>query len=170
MASEPGHERRTRDSRIIKAPRRAVYRAFLDPAAVVSWLPPKGMTGRIDAIDPREGGVYRLTLIYDATDGVPRGKTSDHTDVVRGPFQELIPDTRIVQRVEFESTDPAYAGAMTIIWTLVDVPGGTEVAILCENVPPAYNRAITRRACGRHSRTSRPSRSDGPRPRFRLIQ
>jgi hypothetical protein len=54
------------------------------------------MTGRIDAFDPREGGAYRLTLIYNAKDGAPRGKTSEHTDVVRGRFLDLIPDERIV--------------------------------------------------------------------------
>ena len=47
----------------------------------------------------------------------------------------LIPDGRIVQVIEFESEDPAFAGTMTVDWTLADVPGGTEVTILCENVP-----------------------------------
>lgn len=63
------------------------------------------------------------------------GKTSEDTDVVEGRFLELLPDERIVQLVKFESEDPAFAGAMTMTWTLTAVPGGTEVAILCENVP-----------------------------------
>lgn len=37
--------------------------------------------------------------------------------------------------VRSSSKDPAYAGPMTITWTLADVPGGAEVTILCENVP-----------------------------------
>ncbi|MFI5386938.1 MAG: SRPBCC domain-containing protein, partial [Fimbriimonadales bacterium] len=44
-------------------------------------------------------------------------------------------DERIVQLIEFETKDPAFASPMTIEWTLADVPGGTEVTILCENVP-----------------------------------
>ncbi|MDB6103564.1 MAG: Aha1 domain family protein [Gammaproteobacteria bacterium] len=40
-----------------------------------------------------------------------------------------------MQLVEFESDDPAFGGAMKMTWTLTAVPGGTEVAILCENVP-----------------------------------
>ncbi len=47
----------------------------------------------------------------------------------------MIPDERIVQLIEFESKDPAFAGPMTIKWTLADVPGGTEVTVLCENAP-----------------------------------
>ncbi len=45
----------TRVSRIIKAPRRAVYQAFLDQNAVASWLPPETMTGRVHIFEPREG-------------------------------------------------------------------------------------------------------------------
>jgi uncharacterized protein YndB with AHSA1/START domain len=54
---------------------------------------------------------------------------------VQGQFLELIPGERIVQLIEFESKAPAFAGPMTIKWTPADVPGGTEVTILCENVP-----------------------------------
>ena len=53
----------------------------------------------------------------------------------QGRFLELVPDKRVVEIVEFESDDPAFAGAMTIITTLAVVPGGTEVTIRCENVP-----------------------------------
>jgi len=69
------------------------------------------------------------------SDHSPRGKTSEHTDVIRGRFLEMIPDERIVQLIEFESKDPAFAGPMTIKWTLADVPGGTEVTVLCEKAP-----------------------------------
>jgi len=56
--------RRTdRASRLIKASPRAVYRAFVDPAAVAKWLPPKGMTAEIFAFEPRAGGAFRMALI-----------------------------------------------------------------------------------------------------------
>ena len=51
------------------------------------------------------------------------------------PLLELVRNERIVERVEFESDDPAFAGAMTITTTLAAVSGGTEVSIPCENVP-----------------------------------
>jgi uncharacterized protein YndB with AHSA1/START domain len=76
-----------------------------------------------------------MTLTYVASDHAPRGKTSDHTDVVQGRFLELIQDQRIIQLVEFESPDPAFAGAMTIEWTLADVSGGTKVSVRCRNAP-----------------------------------
>ena len=141
MATGSGQEKSTRVSRIIKASRRAIYQAFLDPEALVSWLPPDTMKGHIYEFDAREGGAYRMSLTYLEPDHSAPGKTSEHTDVVRGRFLELIPDERIVQLVEFESKDPAFAGTMSITWTLADVPGGTEVTILCENVPKGIRRS-----------------------------
>ena len=135
MSTESSREMSTRISRIINAPRRVIYQAFLDPAALVLRLPPQGMTGRVFEFDAREGGSYRMALTHVEPDHSARGKTSEHTDVFRGQFLELVQDQRIVQRVEFETTDPAFAGAMTITWTLSDVPGGTDVAVLCENAP-----------------------------------
>jgi uncharacterized protein YndB with AHSA1/START domain len=49
-------------SRIIKAPRRTLYQAFVDPQALVAWLPPQGMTGHVHAFDARQGGTYRMFL------------------------------------------------------------------------------------------------------------
>lgn len=135
MTNESGNQRTDAASRVIKASPRAIYRAFLDPEAVASWRPPDGMSGRILAFDPREGGDFRMSFEYAGTEHSVRGKTSEHADVFRGRFLELVPDKRIVEQVEFESDDPAFAGAMTVITTLIPVPGGTEVTIRCENVP-----------------------------------
>jgi uncharacterized protein YndB with AHSA1/START domain len=82
------------------------------------------MKGHIDAFDAREGGIYRMTLTYNAATHSTPGKTAEHSDAVRGRFLELVPDMRIVQLVEFESEDPAFAGAMTMTWSLAAVPGG----------------------------------------------
>ncbi|MDQ0391660.1 SRPBCC family protein [Labrys monachus] len=122
-------------SRIIKATPQRIYEAFLDGQAVASWRPPKGMTAEVFAFEPREGGVFRMSFTYaDAAHAVP-GKTSEHADVFRGRFVELVPGRRIVEEVEFEADDPAFAGAMRIVTTLTAVPDGTEVAFRCENVP-----------------------------------
>jgi uncharacterized protein YndB with AHSA1/START domain len=135
MAKAPDEKRIDSASRIILASRQTIYQAFLDPETLVSWLPPGGMRGHIYAFDAREGGTYRMTLTYEGATHSVSGKTSEHSDVVRGRFLELVPDTRIVQLVEFESEDPTFAGAMTMTWSLAAVPGGTEVTITCENVP-----------------------------------
>ena len=125
----------TRVSRIIKAPRRTIYHAFLDPEALVSWLPPSGMTGHVFEFDARDGGAFKMALTYVEVDHSTRGKTSEHADVFKGKFLELIQDERIVQLIEFESDDPSFVGPMTIRWTLADVPDGTEVTVECENEP-----------------------------------
>jgi uncharacterized protein YndB with AHSA1/START domain len=122
-------------SRIIAASPARIYRAMLAPEELAVWLPPKGMTGRFDAFDPREGGTYRMTLAYDATQHDLPGKSSAHADTVQGRFVELVPDRRVVQAVDFESDDPAFAGTMTITWSLAPVPPGTQVTVTCENVP-----------------------------------
>jgi len=119
---------------------RTIYKAFMEPESLVSWLPPKGMKGHIYAFDARDGGAYRMSLTYVGADHSTPGKTSEDADVVQGRFLKLIPDEQIVQLIEFESEDPAFAGAMTMTWTLTAVPEGTEVTIVCENVPEAIRQ------------------------------
>lgn len=122
-------------SRVIAASPLTIYRAFVDPDAWLQWLPPEGMTGHIYEFDARPGGAYRMALTYHGKDHPNAGKTSDDTDVVQGRFVELIPNERIVQLVNFESEDPAFAGEMRMTWRLSPAAGGTEVSIICENVP-----------------------------------
>jgi uncharacterized protein YndB with AHSA1/START domain len=122
-------------SKIINAPREAVYRAFLDQDAVATWLPPGSMRGVVHAFDAREGGSFSMSLVYPERDGSSRGKTSESTDTFQGRFAKLIPNERIVWAVEFESADPSFAGEMIVSTTLVTAGRGTEVTIVCENIP-----------------------------------
>lgn len=126
-------------SRIIRASPQALYRALLDPVAVAAWRPPQGMRCVIHAFDAREGGRFRMALIYAGAAHAAPGKTSAHVDLVEGRFRELVPDRRVVEIVAFESDDPAFAGAMTITTTLAAVTGGTEVTIRCDEVPPGIS-------------------------------
>lgn len=112
----------------------------MDPQALVSWLPPKGMKARVEAFQPREGGSFRIVLTYNQPDHSAPGKTSEHSDVVCGRFLELVPNERIVQLVEFESKDPAFAGHMKMTWIFTAAPEGTKVTIRCENVPPGIRQ------------------------------
>ena len=140
MTDVSGKKRTDAASRVIDASPQTIYRAFLDPEAWVSWLPPKGMSGRIEAFEPREGGRYRMTLTYRNAGHPALGKTSENADTVEGKFLEFVPNERVVQEVEFEFVDPAFAGAMRMTWALSAIPGGTEVTILCENVPEGISR------------------------------
>ncbi|MGF6173068.1 SRPBCC family protein [Ensifer sp. 4252] len=131
-----GSLRRTDSAeRVIAASAPAIYQALLDPQAVARWLPPEGMTGRVHAFEAKEGGRYRMALVYDKPEHGNRGKTSEHTDIVEGRFVELRPNERVVQQVKFEAEDPAFAGIMTITWALETVSGGTRVRVTCANVP-----------------------------------
>jgi uncharacterized protein YndB with AHSA1/START domain len=130
-----GRTRTHSAAKIIKAPAQVIYRAVLDPNAVAVWRPPRGMTARIEKFEPRQGGLYRMAFVYTEPSPEVRGKSSAHADVFDGQFVELVPNERIVERVEFESDDPAFNGPMTITTTLTPVPGGTEVRFTCENVP-----------------------------------
>jgi len=53
---------RPRTSRVIKARPEELYAAFLDPTALVDWLPPAEMTGEIHEFDARVGGGYRMSM------------------------------------------------------------------------------------------------------------
>lgn len=125
----------TRTSRVIRARPEELYAAFMDPGALVAWLPPAKMTGEIHAFDARVGGGYRMSLFYPPDERVFRGKTSDREDRVNVRFVELTPPRRIVEAVSFVTTDPSLLGEMTMTATFEEVSGGTEVTLLFENLP-----------------------------------
>lgn len=126
-------------SRIIMASPETIYQAHLDPKAVAAWRPPKGMTCRIYAFNPQEGGTYKMAFIYTDKEQA-YGKTSAHEDVFSGRFEELIPNKKIVEIVTFESDDPAFAGELKFTTTLTAVASGTEVDVKAENVPAGITR------------------------------
>jgi uncharacterized protein YndB with AHSA1/START domain/uncharacterized protein YdhG (YjbR/CyaY superfamily) len=125
--------------RHVAAPRAAVYRALLDPAAVQRWMVPVGMTSEVHAFEPREGGAFRISLTYD--EPTTAGKTSPQTDTFSGRFTRLVPDEEVVQSVEFESDDPQLRGEMTIRYRLADADGGSTVTGSHEGLPPGVSAA-----------------------------
>ncbi len=113
----------TRISCRVNAPRETVYHAFLDAAAVATWMVPTGMTSEVHRFEPREGGRLRISLRYDE------------------PTEMGMPNERIVEVVEFETADPALRGEMTITITLADADGGTEVLAVHDGLPPGLSAA-----------------------------
>lgn len=111
-----------------------VFAALTDPGALVEWLPPKGMHGRFERFDMREGGSYRLVLTYDDSSGAP-GKTSAASDVSEVRITGIVHNSRIVQEVDFESDDPAFQGTMTMEWRLRADEVGTTVEFEARNFP-----------------------------------
>ena len=129
----------TRITRHIKAPRGKVYRALLDAGAVAKWMVPDGMTSKVHDFNAREGGAFRISLTYVAP--TITGKTSAHTRTTYGRFVKLVPNEKVVEVVEFETTDPAMRGKMTITFSLVDSNGGTDVIGVHDGLPPGLSPA-----------------------------
>jgi uncharacterized protein YndB with AHSA1/START domain len=129
----------TRITRHINAPRAKIYHALVDARAVATWMVPSGMTSHVHAFDAREGGAFRISLTYAAPTGT--GKTTAHTDTYHGRFVRLVPNEQVVEVMEFETSDPAMQGEMTVAITLSDARGGTDVVGVHDGLPPGVSPA-----------------------------
>jgi uncharacterized protein YndB with AHSA1/START domain len=126
--------RTDRASRLVNAPVARVFDALVDRDALETWLPPGGMSARFERFDPTPGGSYRLVLTYADPTSSP-GKASADSDIVETRYVDIVPNDRVVQAVDFVSEDPAFAGTMTMTWTVRTVDGGTRVEITADDVP-----------------------------------
>jgi uncharacterized protein YndB with AHSA1/START domain len=137
-----------RASRLVRATKAAVYAALLDAEAVETWRVPDDMVARVEEWEPVEGGRFRVSLSY--RDPGRAGKTSGATDTYAGRFVRLVPGEQVVERLAFETEDPALADEMTMTVTLREVDGGTEVELFHQGLPDAVpaedNAAGTRMA------------------------
>lgn len=131
--------RETRIRRRIAAPRSVVYDLLLDPAALPAWKVPDGMTCEVHHFEAREGGRFRVSLSYDEPGHL--GKSSTRTDTYHGEFVRLVPEAEVVERMEFETTDPAMQGTMTATYRLSAVPEGTDLLAIHTDVPPGVTLA-----------------------------
>lgn len=126
-------------TRFIRAPRARVYAALVDPAAVARWKVPADMTCEVHEFDAREGGALRISLTYEAPDR--EGKTAGRTDTYHGRFVRLLPDEEVVEVDEFETSDPALGGEMTITIRLRDADGGTQLVAEHDGLPAGVSPA-----------------------------
>lgn len=110
--------------RVLRAPAERVYRAFVEPDAMVKWLPPHGFTGKVHQMDARVGGGYRMSFTNFST-----GKSHSFG----GRYVELTPHERIRYTDAFE--DPGMPGEMQVTVELKTVACGTELQIVQEGVP-----------------------------------
>ena len=112
----------------------AVWAALTDPARVALWLPPEGMTARVHHWETWEGGRLRVTLAHRDAAAHP-GKTGEGADEVEGRFLDVSAPSRVVWATRFDSEDPAFAGEMTMVWTLTAEGSGTRIAVEARDVP-----------------------------------
>lgn len=127
--------------RTIAAPSSEIYQTILNPEALVKWLPPTGMTGQIDAYEPRESGDFQVTLAYVGEEYAHAGKTADNKDVMKGTFLKLVPNQQIVWGGKFESEDVTLQEPMSMTWQLDAVSAETtKVTLMAENVPETIKK------------------------------
>lgn len=110
--------------RVLRAAPEKVYRAFLDPNAMVKWLPPNGFTGKMHHHDAKVGGSYRMSF---------SNFTTGQTHSFDGEYVELVPHERIHYSDTFD--DPNLPGKMQVSITLRKVSCGTELNVVQEGVP-----------------------------------
>ncbi|MBI2382004.1 MAG: SRPBCC family protein [Gammaproteobacteria bacterium] len=110
--------------RVIKAPPERIYRAFLDPEAMVKWLPPHGFTGKVHHLDPRIGGTYQMSFT---------NFSNGQSHSFGGKYLELVPNEIIRHTDRFDDTN--LPGEMIMTLSLKPVFCGTELNIVQEGIP-----------------------------------
>ena len=111
--------------RVLRAPPSRIYRAFLEADAMAKWLAPYGFTCKVDHMDARVGGTFRMSF---------RNFSSGNGHSFGGEYRELVPNERIRYSDKFD--DPKLTGEMETTVQLVPVSCGTEVIIEQTGIPP----------------------------------
>lgn len=110
--------------RIIQASPEKVFRAFADPIAHASWLPPYGFVCTVQQMDFKVCGSFKMTFINFST---------GHSHSFGGEYLEIEQDTFIKYVDRFD--DPNLPGEMTTTVSLRKVMCGTELKIEQTGIP-----------------------------------
>ena len=110
--------------RVLRATPDRVYRAFLDPDAMVKWLPPNGFTAKVHHMDAKVGGTHKMSFT---------NFTTGNSHSFGGRYLELATNERIRYTDKFD--DPNLPGEMQVTVTLKKVSCGTELNVVQEGVP-----------------------------------
>jgi len=116
--------------RVLRSTPEKVYRAFLDADAMSKWIPPHGFTCKVDHLDAKVGGTYRMSFTNFTTG-------ARHS--FGGQYVELVPNERIRYTDKFD--DPNLPGEIHVTIALKKVFCGTEANIEQEGVPSAIPAA-----------------------------
>jgi uncharacterized protein YndB with AHSA1/START domain len=110
--------------RVIATKPDKLYRAFLEPDAIASWLPPFGYVCTVYELNAKVGGHHRMSF---------RNFTTGKSHAFGGTYLELVPGERIVYTDSFE--DPNMPEEMRVTVSLKAVSVGTELHIEQQGVP-----------------------------------
>jgi len=110
--------------RILTATPEKVFRAFSDPVAYATWIPPYGFLCIVDQFDFQVGGKFKMSF---------RNFTTGNGHSFGGTILEIIPNELISYSDKFD--DPNLPGEMTTTIWLKKVLCGTELKVLQEGIP-----------------------------------
>ncbi len=110
--------------RILTAPPEKVYRALIDPDALVKWMAPHGFTAKVHEMDAQVGGGYKISFT---------NFTTNKSHSFSGKYLELIPDEKLKYTDQFD--DPDLAGEIQVTITLQKVMCGTDLKITQAGIP-----------------------------------
>jgi uncharacterized protein YndB with AHSA1/START domain len=103
-------------TRIIDAPRDAVFKAWTDPALMKQWFAPAPWTVPLVETDVRAGGSSLIVMRGPDGNEFPN----------RGVFLEVVKNERLVFTDAFSTAwEPSAKPFMTVVLTFEDVGGGT---------------------------------------------
>jgi uncharacterized protein YndB with AHSA1/START domain len=117
-------ENSVRLHRILRASPDRVYRAFLDADALSKWLPPNGFTGKVQHLEAKAGGTYKMTFTNFTTGG---------SLAFGGRYLELVPNQRIRYTSRFD--DPNLPGEMQTTVDIAVVFCGVDLKVVQEGIP-----------------------------------
>lgn len=110
--------------RVLKASPKKVFRAFTEPNALASWLPPYGFLCTVHEMNVTVGGSFRMSFHNFSTG-------NGHS--FGGNYVEIRPGEFLKYTDKFD--DPALPGEMTTSVWLRNVSAGTEIKIVQEGIP-----------------------------------
>ena len=112
--------------RVFTASPEKIFRAFADPIAMASWLPPYGFLCTVEHMDFKVGGKFKMSFINFSTG-------NGHS--FGGEYLEIKPNAFIKYNDRFDNPD--LPGEITTTVWLDKVSCGTELKIVQEGIPAA---------------------------------
>ncbi len=110
--------------RIIKTSPEKLFRAFSDPVAYASWIPPFGFLCTVQKMDFKVGGTYAMTFT---------NFTTENSHSFGGEFVEILPNEFLKITDVFDN--PELPGTMvTSVW-FRKVVCGTEIKVAQSGIP-----------------------------------
>lgn len=112
--------------RVIKASPEKLYRAFIEPVALASWMPPYGYLGTVHQMDVKVGGTFKMSF---------QNFTTGNSNSFGGEYLEVKPNELLKFTDKFD--DPNMPGTIVNTIRLKKTSVGTKLEILQENIPAA---------------------------------